>query len=285
VSFVLIALVWGIGASLLTISIPLTQQAIVFAFLLGMAGGAVSTYSVHPVSVTLGLLCLMIPVMFRFAWEKDIAHSVMLFAALIYLIATYRSTRLLSHFFRQSYELNLSLESAKDEAERLARTDVLTGMYNRRAFYELGESALNQARRYNRPLTVLMLDIDRFKSINDNYGHAIGDAAIKAFANVIRETHRMTDISGRVGGEEFAILMPETSLQEAAELAERLRQKIAETLIKVEDKNLRITSSLGVAECNDKSNSLDALMASADLALYKAKETGRNKVVVSGADL
>ena len=126
-----------------------------------------------------------------------------------------------------------------------------------------------------------MLDIDRFKRINDTWGHAAGDEAIKAVAKAIRRTVRATDISGRVGGEEFAVLLPESSAEQAAAQAERLRQAVAGLSLRQGADEIPLTCSLGVAE-RDGESSLDRLMRRADLALYEAKVQGRNRVARHG---
>lgn len=278
--YVAIAAVWGFGAAWL-MPHDLAFQAIVFAFLMGMAGGAAATYGVHPLSGA-SLVVMMLPITVLFAFEADLPHRAMAFAGVVYVIAAYRANKLLAHYFRRSHLLAMELEAARDKAERLARLDVLTDLPNRRAFYEVGETALRQARRYEKPLALVMLDIDRFKAINDSYGHAAGDAAIKALARVLRETVRETDVAARIGGEEFALLLPETTAAQAAALAERLRQKLAAIRVLVERAELRFTASFGVAECDEQASNLDALLSRADAALYQAKQQGRDRVVAAG---
>jgi diguanylate cyclase len=277
--YLAIALLWGAGATWVMPQ-PLALQAIVFAFLMGMAGGAAVTYGIHPASV-LGLLCVMLPATLFFARQGDGAHTAMAFASAIYMVALYRANKLLGHYFREAHKLALELQAAKETAEQLARIDPLTEMFNRRAFYESGETTLRQAKRYAKPLSVIMLDIDRFKNINDTRGHAGGDAVIQAMARAIRDTHRETDVAGRLGGEEFAILLPETNSADATKLADRLRLKIAGTAVQYQDAAIRFTASFGVAQCDDKLDTLDSLIARADAALYQAKQSGRDRVVTA----
>jgi diguanylate cyclase (GGDEF)-like protein len=166
------------------------------------------------------------------------------------------------------------------EVHRLAITDSLTDVFNRRHLMELGNRALNQAQRYHHPLAAIMLDIDHFKKINDTYGHAAGDEALRKLAEQLRKNLRSVDILGRYGGEEFVILMPETSLQTARQSAERLLTDIRALRIDAPQITFGFTASIGVAELNLASQqTIDALIARADQALYDAKQAGRDRVV------
>ncbi len=165
------------------------------------------------------------------------------------------------------------------ELRRMATTDPLTGLWNRRRFLELAEGELSRLRRYARPVSVLMLDIDHFKAINDTHGHAAGDEALCRLAELCRSELRETDHLGRLGGEEFAVVLPETSLAEAVEVAERLRQRLGDMPVPLGDATLRMTVSIGVAACRDGDTSIDRALGRADRALYAAKGGGRNRVV------
>ena len=167
--------------------------------------------------------------------------------------------------------------------ERLATTDPLTGVYNRRHFLTALEAEWSRFQRYYRSVSVLMVDIDHFKNVNDSYGHAVGDEAIKAVANACVDGKRKSDLVGRVGGEEFAILLPETSLSRAKHVAERIRKKIAMQILRADHESFRITASIGVAEAFVGMPAADALMRAADQALYGAKAQGRNCCVCCSA--
>jgi len=180
-----------------------------------------------------------------------------------------------------SLSLNHELIAAKEDAELLARTDVLTELNNRRAFFEMGKAILGNARRQGHPLSVVMLDIDKFKKINDTHGHATGDEVIKAVANALRKVIRESDISGRLGGEEFAVILQETNRTAAQELAERLRKEIQGIVLHFEGQEINTTASFGISQYDSECNDLDKLIAKADLSLYQAKEEGRNRVVVA----
>ena len=166
-----------------------------------------------------------------------------------------------------------------EQLEKLATTDCLTGLYNRRHFLASAEAEWSRFQRYYRSVSVLMIDIDHFKSVNDRYGHAVGDEAIAAVAQACLEDKRKSDVVGRLGGEEFAILLPETSLTFAETVAERIRSKIAARMLSTHNVNFGITASIGVAEATVSMSGFDALIRAADQALYQAKAEGRNRVV------
>lgn len=166
--------------------------------------------------------------------------------------------------------------TAKKEVERLSEIDKLTGIYNRRKLDEYMESELNRAKRYHKPLSFMILDIDHFKNINDTYGHLVGDSTLQTLAKILADNLRTSDFLGRYGGEEFLIICPETDSNQTALLAEKLRSCVENTLFN-DIKNLTI--SIGVAEFEGEIT-VKELLARADRALYQAKHNGRNCVVV-----
>lgn len=172
------------------------------------------------------------------------------------------------------------------ELERLARTDELTGLSNRRDFYEVAEREILRSRRTNSPLSILMLDIDYFKQVNDRYGHPVGDEVLKHLTSVSKTILREVDLMARMGGEEFAVLMPETPLPHAQEVAERLRQCIAGSpLVLPDGEQISITASFGVAQLYDDEQSVEPLLHRVDLALYQSKHDGRNCVRWSSSSM
>lgn len=162
--------------------------------------------------------------------------------------------------------------------KRLAVHDQLTGLLNRRGFTEYGERAFAAAQRSGLPISVIMTDIDRFKYINDKYGHAAGDTALAHFAMLVSEDRRKSDIVARVGGEEFALLLPGTELRDALALADQLCRKVGSTPMELTSIGLPMTSSFGVATISRKDTSLDDMVRRADRALYRSKRAGRNQV-------
>ena len=163
------------------------------------------------------------------------------------------------------------------QLEVLATTDPLTGLFNRRHFLMTLDAEWSRFQRYYRSVSVLMVDIDHFKSINDRFGHAIGDEAIKAVAEICTRGKRKSDIVGRIGGEEFTVLLPETTLSRARTVAERIRRRVEGLTLMADGRPVSVTVSIGVAEALTSMSGIDALMKAADAALYQAKEGGRNR--------
>ena len=172
-----------------------------------------------------------------------------------------------------------------EKMKEIAVRDQLTGLLNRRGFNEYGEKAFAAARRAGAPLSLIMTDIDRFKHINDRFGHAAGDAALAHFARLFAEERRSEDIVARVGGEEFALLLPGTNLRDAMALADQLCEKIGSTPIDLTTVGLPMTSSFGVATISDNDTSLDDMTRRADRALYRSKRAGRNQVDLESSQL
>lgn len=202
-------------------------------------------------------------------WNR--ARNLALFTLSAFLVLTMSLSVLAFRYGRR-------LARARDEMQRMAQTDFLTGLANRRAFIEAAELELARAKRYGTPLSLLMLDIDFFKKINDVRGHEAGDAAIKRLAACALGVLREIDVMGRWGGEEFVILLPETDAPSAAEVAERLRAAVEESESPGADGSARLTVSIGYAAWTGSEKDVDALVRNADAALYRAKNSGRNRV-------
>ena len=166
----------------------------------------------------------------------------------------------------------------EEELQRLATTDTLTGILNRRQFFILAEQEVERSRRYGRTLALLLYDIDHFKQVNDTFGHQAGDVVLRELAKLVHEQLRRNDIEGRVGGEEFAVLLPETTISEAVVLAERIRGIIESFAINIGETSLHITASFGVTAVKENDVALDSIYKRADSALYEAKNAGRNRV-------
>ena len=232
-SIVMVGLCWGVGGWLL-LPEELAFRAVVFFFLIGMASAAVAVYAIHWVGAILTIFALVLPITLEFLLEDTMPERLMGLAAVLYVVAAYRSLRITDHFVQSFHSLSSELRKAKEQAETLARTDFLTGMNNRRSFYDLCEAPFRLARRHGQDLAVILFDIDEFKTINDAHGHAIGDNVLKNLSRIVADTCRDSDIAGRVGGEEFAILLPHTSAENAHELAERLREQMEQSVLHLE---------------------------------------------------
>jgi len=167
---------------------------------------------------------------------------------------------------------------ASERRRREAFGDYLTGLANRRAFFEAAEQELSRSNTVPRPTAVIAIDADHFKTINDRHGHPGGDAVLQHLAGILAETFREVDVVARIGGEEFAVLLPSTDLPRAAVVAERLRSVVASQVVQFDGQRIRYTVSAGVASLDDGSGGIDLLLKRADQALYAAKRAGRNRI-------
>ena len=182
---------------------------------------------------------------------------------------------------RELKKKNLALQKANEKIEQLTRLDPLTGLANRRFLSERLPLDISAALRHGRPLSLIMLDLDHFKSINDDYGHAVGDQVLKAVGGILSVHCRLEDLGVRFGGEEFLVLLPHTALREAENMAERIRLAISHKEVLPDGR--QITASLGATEFIAK-DTPDSFIKRADDALYRAKSSGRNRTVTVNAD-
>ncbi|WP_462158565.1 sensor domain-containing diguanylate cyclase [Pseudoalteromonas sp. GB56] len=169
------------------------------------------------------------------------------------------------------------LEQAKQDALRLSLTDPLTDLYNRRGFFKAANQVFSQYLRHPGSCALLLFDLDKFKAINDQYGHASGDAVIQKTAQILSDHSRQSDICGRIGGEEFVIFLPMTDSVAAMTLAERIREDIAGQSLTINEHTVRFTASIGVSEIKPTDENIEELLGRADKALYHAKDHGRNQ--------
>ncbi len=172
-------------------------------------------------------------------------------------------------------------KATEERLKQLASIDPLTGVANLRFFMERAQYDLARIWRYGGALSMMLLDVDHFKSVNDSFGHAAGDQVLRGMAGVCQETLRDSDLLGRIGGEEFAIVLPETEVDGAFGVAERIRSMVETTKFGYEDRLIDVTVSIGVAACGKEGETIEEVMKRADTALYDAKRSGRNKVVTA----
>ncbi|GAB6066495.1 GGDEF domain-containing protein [Aquifex pyrophilus] len=176
----------------------------------------------------------------------------------------------------------LLLQTTKEKRfyENLALTDALTGLYNRRVFMEIAEKELSRAMRLGQPFSILMLDLDNFKRINDTYGHDVGDIVLRHVAQILKRNLRRMDVIARWGGEEFIVMLPNTTLENAYKVGEKLRKAVEAAPVELENgKKLKITVSVGVSSFRNQ-KSLEDIIREADIALYNAKKKGKNRVEI-----
>jgi len=209
------------------------------------------------------------------SWLRDWYQRMAILSILLILVVILATFALIKHWsLIRSLKLTQELRA---EAEKLARTDMLTGISNRRDFTEQAQISFQHFKRYQTCLSVIMLDADYFKRINDTYGHHIGDQVLQRLGNILKSTLRSSDISGRIGGEEFSVFLPDTDLDHAIQLAERLRTDISTARVTSNQGEVSFTASFGVAQARSD-ESFHELLKRADHALYQAKASGRNRV-------
>lgn len=212
--------------------------------------------------------------------DHDVDVEAMRIGAADYLVKGQTGVQLLERSIRYAVERSQMLEALRE----LAIRDELTGLYNRREMSRILSEEVDRCNRYKSPMTFILMDIDHFKKVNDEYGHQVGDAIVQWVAQLLRGSLRTTDKPARYGGDELAVILPETSREHALVVAERLRKKIANSAVTVADSNrqpldVTITVSVGVASVPEDANNEENLVAAADAALYEAKRSGRNCTV------
>ena len=195
----------------------------------------------------------------------------------IHLVGIWSSSTL-HGFRRRQFEALVGEQAAVAEMRRLVHTDSLTGLTSRRQFIELAEQELGRFRRYNTRFAILIIDLDHFKPINDTYGHGAGDEVLRRFAELLKRQSRRNDLVGRLGGEEFCIVLPETSLAAAQDVAERIVAECRRLEVVVDGHLLGITVSVGVTEVEPDDRDFSNVLRRADAALYAAKDNGRDRV-------
>ncbi len=217
---------------------------------------------------------------------QSVAHSL---AGMVHMAGYYDAleaevaarTDELHDALRRQARQNESLQSLNRELEYYATTDELTGLCNRRCFFERADKEVARAVRYDHATVLAMLDVDHFKEVNDRYGHQVGDEVLRAVARIVRDNIRSHDIVGRVGGEEFAIVMPETTATEGRELCERLRRAVSRAEIQALGQLVSVTVSMGLSAIGEMERGVSGAMLRADQALYDAKHKGRDQIATA----
>ena len=212
---------------------------------------------------------------------KPVAFTTAISAQLIVHILGLVSGLQIQSYRRRSFKAYMQEKDAKEMVAYLANIDSLTKSLTRRQFFNIAESEFLRFSRYRRSLSVLVLDADYFKNINDTYGHYAGDLVLRNLSLVVLEQKRAQDTFGRLGGEEFSLLLPETNLEQAKVVAERVQKTWAQTPCNVDGHLIYSTVSIGVAEANQEDKTFEDVLRRADRMMYKAKESGRNQVAAN----
>ncbi|MGY2291682.1 diguanylate cyclase [Pseudomonas sp. SDO528_S397] len=277
-TLILSAGIWGLGALTLIPTDDRLSQGLVVLFTVGMSVSAVSCYSAYRSMTLVSMGLVLLPSTLWMLLQPSSMQTGVALAVLVFSSFVVSATRKLSDALEKAFRLTRQMERAHNISARAAQTDELTGLMNRRAFFEQAQALYEKCRHNRQPLCALMMDMDHFKQINDTYGHQAGDQVLRQIGAVISASFRQTDVYGRLGGEEFAVLLPDTSLETAQGIAEQLIKAIAGlTTAPVQG----LTASLGVASTHMRDQDLHGLMHTADQALYRAKAQGRNQVAVA----
>jgi diguanylate cyclase (GGDEF)-like protein len=275
-SLMVSSLIWGVGALLVMPADSPLHQAITLFILVGMAGGAVSMYSANCRMAVGAMVAVLLPSTLWLYTQPENEQIGMAIGATLFMTVLVRAAIVLGNTLQSNFQMSRELHAAHAAADQQAKTDPLTGINNRRAFLNHGEQVVRYCERHELPLSAMVMDVDHFKSINDSFGHLAGDTVLRQVGEIILATLRRSDVCGRIGGEEFAILLPHTSEVDALTIAEKLRKTIAEAPITCGERRLNIAVSIGVAA---GTYHLGTLLAYADKAMYRAKAQGRNRVV------
>ncbi|MFK5892442.1 MAG: GGDEF domain-containing protein [Pseudomonadota bacterium] len=272
------ALWWDIGIILGLSYAPAFYEYITAIFVMGIVAGAILSLSQIFYVYVIYFLILVIPQVIIFSQYNDKPHFIVLILSLIYLPYIFIISKSVYQRLLDKVKSQETLEKAVKQLHKLSITDPLTSINNRRFFLQTSQQLLAVSKRENTPISLLMLDIDYFKSINDNYGHKFGDFILIELSKVLKKTIRESDVLARLGGEEFGFLLYKTDIKNALRFAEKIRLLIEKHVFSNKDVVTNITLSIGVSEINQKINTLDLLYHEADLKLYEAKRFGRNRV-------
>lgn len=253
----------------LTYGVNQLEQGVLF----GTAGICVflTVLAFYPIPLWLYLVAAAIGAVITFVVSQNVEQRALINLAIYYTLFTWIGTTALLMLRRQQWKV-FQLEMRHIEE---ARTDPLTGLYNRRLIYELGPKQLDLARRQDLPLVIVVIDIDRFKSVNDRHGHEVGDVVLRAVSDALRKTLRGCDVIGRVGGEEFAGLLVDSTVDDAKHIADRLLESVR-ALRFAEHPHLRVTVSIGLSCSAEPGETFQTLLRDADRAMLRAKQEGRN---------
>ena len=279
ISLVYSALVWNAAVYLGIFYGPVNYEFATMIMIVGVVtAGSLSLASIFNSYKVFFMLMIAPQFLIMMSYSKDMAH---LTVGLFLFIAMPLFFLLSKSIYRgqlENIEVHAELEESISKLHILSMIDSLTGAYNRRHFLDTSKKLISLAKRDKTELSLLMIDIDYFKSINDTYGHGFGDLVLVELVKEIQGMIRDSDILARIGGEEFAILLHKTSLDDARLIAEKIRLAIEAKIFSMDEIELRISSSIGVSTLSNQNNTIDILYNKADEKLYKAKRNGRNQV-------
>lgn len=269
--------VWGIGCVWVTPSDSLLHQTLTFACLVCMAGVAISTYATLARLLATVLILLLAPIVGLFLFQGGPTRQVLAGVGFLYLLAALRGVSVQSQAVERSFQLGHELDDANRAAALEANLDPLTGIFNRRGFLAAADRILHRAKAEGRQATMLAIDVDDLKVVNDRYGHAAGDAVLRHVAEVLRTRLRVSDVCGRLGGDELAVLLPNTTATEARGVAEKVQAGASAEPLEHDGAAIPVTLSIGVAA---HSTEVEELLNAADRAMYSAKNSGKDGLMM-----
>lgn len=278
VSNVFQASMWTIASILAVIYAPEPYELVTFVMVIGIITAAVLSMSSLYNAYLVFFFSMIIPQIIIMIYYGGHQHIGLVVLSLIFIPAIILLSKAIYTSHLAAIKTNGILEKNIDELHKLSITDNLTNIYNRRYFFEMSQNLISIALREQNTVSILMLDIDYFKDVNDTYGHQTGDFILTSFAKDIGNIMRESDIFARIGGEEFTILLHNTSIDGARVIAEKIRVLIENKKFIYNDISIDITVSIGIAELSKENSSIEELYKEADKQLYRAKEKGRNKV-------
>ena len=281
ITLVLSSLVWGIGTLLVVPGDSPYLLVVTYVFIIGLSGSALSAYGVF-VWMAVAVICtVLLPILLLFMTKGQTTTTLLAIAGFWSFISSMRGVSVHSTALDESFRLAHELRNATRIATAQAQTDALTGLKNRRAFGEAADIVLKLVSRERQQAAMMVIDIDNFKQINDALGHAAGDASLVHVARLLESQLRRSDVYGRVGGDEFVVLLPNATIDAASSVAEKLCEAAAAHPQQLDGKSINISLSIGVVMGDADS---DELLRRADIAMYEAKRNGKNQVAI-GATL
>lgn len=273
------ALIWTASSILVVIYAPQPFELVNLLVILGVITAGALSMSTLFNAYLMFFFTLLIPQIVILLYYGEPQHTGLVVLILVYIPAIIMLSKTIYNSHVMNIKTNARLEENVKELDRISMTDYLTNIYNRRYFFKMAQHFVSIATREKKDISLLMIDIDFFKNINDTYGHDAGDFILINLVNQINEMMRKSDVFARIGGEEFSILLNNTSIEGAAVIAEKIRTTIENKTFKYKATAIKVTVSIGISTLTSKKTSIDALYKQADKQLYSAKENGRNRVV------
>ncbi len=272
------ALLWNVGNIVGVLYAPELYEFVSLIMMMGIVTAAAMSLSTLFFIYSVYFFLMMLPQLFMLTQYSDHLHHIVIVLAMIYFPIVFMFSRSLYKSFLVSIDHHEELKDHATVMHRLSVTDALTQTHNRRYLYDTGRKLIVEAVAQEQDVSQLMIDIDYFKKINDSYGHQVGDEILVSIAKNVQAMIRSSDVLARVGGEEFAVLLLNTSVEDAKKVAENIRRSIEGGKFAHSNGHIIVTVSIGVAGLNNEVLTLDELYSKADARLYQAKSLGRNRV-------